>query len=76
MIQKCARAALDVLDVPLATLIPELTMSPTDNLALESDGGSGWQVGWHIWLAVPLRVPTYPNHLTAGRECSRDRGEG
>lgn len=38
MIQKCAGRALDVLDVPFPILIPELAVSATDNLTLETDG--------------------------------------
>lgn len=39
MVQKCAGRTLDVLDVPFPILVPELAMSATDDLALETDGG-------------------------------------
>jgi hypothetical protein len=39
MIQKCAGRTLDVLDVPFSILVPELAVSATDDLTLETDGG-------------------------------------
>jgi hypothetical protein len=38
VVEKCARAALHVLNEPLAILVPELTVPPTDDLALKSYG--------------------------------------
>jgi hypothetical protein len=39
VVQKRAGRTLNVLDVPFSVLVPELTVSATDDLTLETDGG-------------------------------------
>lgn len=36
MVEKCARAALDILDIPLSLCEPELAMLPAYDLGLEA----------------------------------------
>lgn len=66
VVQESPTRALDILNVPLALLVPELAMSPTHNLGLEADRSGGRDVGGHILLCIPLRIPSHSYDLAPG----------
>lgn len=77
MVQKGAAGTLNVLDVPLAILVPKLAVATADHLAFEADGSSRGLVpgGVGHGVAVALRVATDSNSFAAGREGPGDGGE-
>lgn len=70
VIEKRARRALDILDEPLAILVPEFAVPSTHHLTLEADRGGRGLVSRHAshGRAVPLRVSAHSNCLGAGRK--------
>jgi hypothetical protein len=57
--------------------VPELAVTATNHLALESNCGGRRLVTGHVshGLAVALRVSPNTNDFLAGRQCSGDRRE-
>lgn len=58
MVEKCARRALQVLDVPLPMRAPKLAMSSTDYFGFESHWCRRWYIGRRIRVRIALRVST------------------
>lgn len=77
VVQKSTAGTLHILNVPLAVLIPKFTVSATDDLALEADGGSGGLVprGVGHGVAIALGITTNSNSFAAGGERPGDGGE-
>lgn len=65
MIEKCARRALDVSNVPLSLLEPELAMTPTDDLALEAHRGRRWGVHGDGGMVFSLGIAANLDSLLA-----------
>lgn len=60
MVEKGARRTLDVLDVPLPILVPELAVSSADHLALEAYRRRRGLVTGHAGqgMVITFRVPS------------------
>lgn len=54
VVEERARRALDILDVPIAVLAPQLAVFSADYLAFESNRSSRGHIGWDIWDIVAL----------------------
>lgn len=66
VVEKSARAAFDILDVPLAILTPELAVPPADDFAFEPNRCSGRSIMRNFWLRVSLGVAAHSYDLGAG----------
>lgn len=67
MVQKSARRAANILDVPLAIGVHEFAMFPADHFRLEAHGSIGGFGGVGDRNAIALRVPTDANNTTLRR---------
>lgn len=76
MVEKGARRALDVSDVPLPLLKPELAMTATDDLALEAHGCRRRSVHGDGCMVLSLRVAANLDRLLAGGQGAGDWREG
>jgi hypothetical protein len=77
VVQKGAAGTLYILNVPLAILVPKFAVSATDDLALESDGGSRGLISRGVGhgVAIALGITTNSNLFVAGGERPGDGGE-
>lgn len=75
VVEKSTAAALHILDVPFAFLVPELAVSPADDLGFESDRCRRRDVGRYLGLAISLGITTDSNNFVTGRKCASYRGE-
>ena len=79
MVQKRARRALDIPNIPLSLAAPELAVSATDDLALEAHRRRGRQARRRVHRNVTFRVTADTNHTVgvgkgAGSRCECERG--
>lgn len=56
VVQKRARRAFYVFNVPLAIGAPELTMPSANHFGFEANWSGWWRVCWWIWVAVSLWI--------------------
>lgn len=77
MVEKRARRAFDIFDVPFAILAPELAMSTADDLALEPDGRRRGLVAVQVGhgLAIAFRVSPDSNDFVSIWQRSRNRAK-
>lgn len=77
MVEKGARGALYVLDVPFPVFVPEFAVPAADDFALEADGGGRGLVGvGRHGLVVALRVATDANDFIAVGQGAGDGAKG
>lgn len=71
VVEKGARRALHVLDVPLPIGAPEFAVPSTNHFGLEPHRRGRWCAEWRVRVAVTLRVPTNTNDTILVGEGSR-----
>lgn len=76
VVQKGARAALDIFDIPLAAFVPELAVPSAHDFALKADGCCRGHVDWDVGGVVSLGISAHANDFGAGRKRSRYGREG
>lgn len=75
VVEEGARRALDILNVPIASMAPQLAMFPTNNLGFEANGGSRGGV-WRVFRnVVAFRVSSYTDNGRLVRQGASDGGE-
>ena len=76
MVQKGARAALDIFDIPLAAFVPELAVPSAHDFALKANGCCRGHIDWDVRGVVSLGISAHANDFGAGRKRSRYGCEG
>ncbi len=69
MVQKCARGALHVFDIPLAVCTPKLAVSPADHFGFEAHRRRRRHVRRGVRIAIAFRVSSHADHAVFVRQC-------
>lgn len=75
MVQKSPTAALDIFNIPLMALTPELAMSSTHDLGLEANRCGGRCARGYLWSTLTLTVSPNLDDCAFIRKRTRDGRE-
>ena len=68
MVEKRARRALDILDIPFPLLVPELAMTPADDFAFETHRGCRRSIHGDRRMVFSLGITADFDGLFASRQ--------